>query len=98
MYNLNGQDNDGNPAALPVGATVTITPDPGVTLDLVASSGVTLTKNGTGYVATITAPNVTVATIRLRITGPLNSTVNYATHVPGVDPVDEDFPIKITSV
>lgn len=87
-YQLWGENANGDDAALPVGSTVTFTPGPGVTLEIISSTpGVSVTDNGDGsYTFLIAIPNVTAVDIRFRPTGPSGGGYSITTSVPGVAP------------
>ncbi|WP_350351559.1 hypothetical protein ABS642_20530 [Microbacterium sp. A8/3-1] len=95
-YTLEGSDSEGELASLPVGSSVTITPDAGVTLAFVSSLGITVTSNPDGTItAVITAADTTNVRIRFRPTGPSGSGYTITTNVP-IAPFTETIAVTLT--
>ena len=95
-YTLEGSDSEGELAVLPVGSSVTITPDAGVTLAFVSSIGIVVTSNPDGTLtAVIAAADITNVRIRFRPTGPSGSGYSITTNVP-IAPFTETIPVVLT--
>ena len=95
-YTLEGSDADGELAVLPVGSSVTITPDAGVTLLFVSALGIVATSNPDGTItAVIAAADVTNVRIRFRPSGPSGSGYTITTNVP-IAPFTETISVTLT--
>lgn len=94
-YTLEGNDANGNLATLPVGSTVTIIPQPGVTLELVSATGIVATLNADGSItAIIAADGVTNVRLQFRPTGPSGSGYSIRTDVD-IDPFTETIDVTL---
>lgn len=95
VFNLNGIDSEGESAALPAGATVTVSPSPGITFTVVSYSGATMVDNADGtFTFTVTSSDVSAVVIRVRPVGPVGDGVDFATSL-SIEPFAESFNIPI---
>jgi hypothetical protein len=95
VFNLNGIDSEGAPAALPSGSAVTVSPSPGITFVVVSSSGATMVDNGDGsFTFVVTATDVSAVLIRVRPTGPVGDGIDFDTAL-SIEPFTESFNIPI---
>lgn len=96
-YTLEGSDANADPALLPAGSTILITPEAGVSITPVAVTGAAVTVNGDGSVLyTIVTNDVSLVDIRFRPTGPVGSGYSIVTSVPGIAPYSETISVTLS--
>lgn len=94
-FTVEGSDADGNLALLPSGTSVMIVPEPGVTLQIVNSTGIVTTTNPDGSItAVITGSDITNIRIQFRPTGPSGSGYSITTNID-IDPFTETIDVKL---
>ncbi|PQZ86448.1 hypothetical protein CQ018_19005 [Arthrobacter sp. MYb227] len=96
-YVLDGQDALSDPALLPIGSQMTLTPGPGVTLTMVRSSAGVLVEPQTdgSIIVTIIAADITEVDLRFSPVGPAGSGYTITTSVPNIAPFTEDINVVL---
>lgn len=85
-YELYGRNNAAQPAALPVGTTVLVTPAPGVTMQFLALVGGTYVNNPNGTATVTVNSNVSALQVYYKLTGPVGPGITFLATVPGLQP------------
>lgn len=94
-YTLEGTDSEGDPALLPIGARVTITPEAGVTLVLFDATGLTAVLNPDGSItATILSADLTNVRLRFRPSGASGLGYTITTNI-NIEPFTQDIDVNI---
>ncbi len=87
VYDLNGRNNAAQPAALPVGTTVLVTPAFGVTMQIMSVVGGTYVNNPNGTATVTVNSNVSALQVYYNLTGDrIGPGITFLATVPGLQP------------